>query len=154
VAKVGSNVVVFNEFVFIGMHPHKTGGKDALTGGSVHRRIAPAFDMDMDEWLWFARRINLLNYWPGDDNLPMDIATRAASRLVAALYGFKVIFIGTWVAKAFNIEGDFLVWYRRPFWEFDYCIVPDPMGGLRWWDDLDNVVAFRKFVSDTLEVLS
>jgi hypothetical protein len=140
--------------LFVGQAPNKEGGRDAMAGGAAFRRFGSVMGLDADEWLWFVRRINLLNRYPGKegkgDMFPMDEAKRAVRRIFPCLERTAVLLVGRNVAQAANVTGDYLSWRPLDFGVKNACaILPHPSGINTWWNDRNNVRELDAFLYRT-----
>lgn len=105
----------------------------------------------MDEFLRRFDRRNLLPTYPGagagGDLFPAEEARTRAMQLLPSCSGRRVILLGSNVANAFRfgISAPFLWVTSLTYVYATWTYSPHPSGRNRWWNDLRNVDAARRF---------
>jgi uracil-DNA glycosylase len=143
--------------LFIGQAPSKeTDGLEPFVGRSG-KFLAALMGLTHEEMLEQHDFINILNAWPGagsgGDLFPIDEAKRKACELLPSLNGRLVVFLGSNVARAFELN-------KFSFFEFyqllalsqgsttvaSAAVVPHPSGINRWYNDHNNRETASRFL--------
>lgn len=102
---------------------------------------------------------NLLTRYPGkirrersegpSDRFPWTRARRAAKQMTSTLAGRDVVIVGARVARCFGLVANvvgYLKWFHDAELDARVAIMPHPSGLNRWWNDLENQMAAKRFL--------
>ena len=116
----------------------------------IRRRLGKLIGVSEDEMAELFVWKNLLDEWPGygpggGSKFPASAARHRARFELARFRPLTLttnrpfIYLGKRVAKAFDFDGEWLVWSH------DQAVCPHPSGLNRWWNDSEHVEQARAF---------
>lgn len=139
--------------LLVGEAPGRGEGKPLE--GAIGLRLSALFGLSLEEYLAKTERMNLLDRFPGLQGggkgtlFPKKAAMAAYELKWRELSHKRVIFLGKRVAEVCGVDiMEYLYWQR--YGGGEAAIIPHPSGIVQWWNDPDNELAAREFLTKAL----
>ena len=129
--------------ILVGMSPIKGDPKEPLSGPSG-RRLAALAGLDLDDFLSYLERVNLVV----DGKRDVASVIAKADALREKWKGRNVILLGRQVAAAFRLNPDGYEYFQMQALEpgFEAAVCPHPSEKTHWWNEPVNVERAREFM--------